>query len=686
MFGFLRLCRRHREGYRHHIQHLFGNLRILGIPADVLGTADVEGVRAGDFDVGQADQTSVTLHCYCTFANTVGHVCLDNYILADVIIAVRAVVHSHPGIADVNGSPHPFGRFQAKINMIFRAIPVQQLERNLTAFLQVKLILRADLAVCANIGDVVIRIRQGDEFAVLRGNRLIIRYDLIPDVHDHNIGLAVSGIRFFCRLIGCTRRFRINVLHAQRIIHPDAVQIEIRAFFVQCVFIKKNHPHTVCTIRQIRIAVNGDVVQGIQLAYAIHHNGINVPIGRLTALFAIYQLRDLHLNITGSRADPAIDRGAGAGKVIGELRCCVQAKVFRCTCVHHRAVAVLPIVQIGFIRAVGAVRIITHIAGLLIDIAGSSLRLPLHCAIGILHPRISAISEVLLIIHGGSGDDGDRGRGRSRSVFRSIEYLALVVSNTCGIGQLFNAVQRLGQRIGDGSIIVTFSFAVLCARNARELDLATVVYIVSQRINPDRQAVINNDPIVRRNNGNVRLLFQEVGAGKRNGIRSVRRACGSDRHTGIGSAAFRLTCPGDIRGAAELRNRVCVCPLLLHMVAAVLADLHIELCGLVVFQRKRTAAGGGSSSDRHIVLVIDVIGLIGYRGRAVEQGKREVSIVDRSLLGSRQRCQLAVIILGLGDLLGNGNRVLLGQVELDAAVGAALTTIHVINGQGVIAL
>ena len=572
--------------------------------------------------------------------------------------------------------------------MIFRAIPVQQLERNLTAFLQVKLILRADLAVRANIGDLVIRIRQGDEFTVLRGNKLIIRYDLIPDVHDHNIGLAVSGIRFFCRLIGFTLRFRIGVLHAQRIIHPDAVQIEIRVRFALGggrTRLIKSHFHMVLAIIQIRITVNGDVVQSVQISFVLHHNGIDVTIGHFTGFSILTEFRNANPNIAGSRADPAIDRGAGAGEVIGELR--RLANFLLCACVHHRAVAVLLIVQIGCIRAVGAVRIITHIAGLLIAVAdGSFNRLPLHRAIGILHPRSSSISEVLLIVHGGSGDDGDRGRGRSRSVFRSFEYLALVVSNTCGIGQLFNAVQRLGQRIGDGSIIVTFSFAVPCARNARELDLATVVYIVSQRINPDRQAVINNDPIVRRNNGNVRLLFQEVGAGKRNGIRSVRRACGSDRHTGIGSAAFRLTCPGDIRGAAELRNRVCVCPLLLHMVAAVLADLHIELCGLVVFQRKRTAAGGGSSSDRHIVLVIDVIGLIGYRGRAVEQGKREVSIVDRSLLGSRQRCQLAVIILGLGDLLGNGNRVLLGQVELDAAVGAAPTAIHVINGQGVIAL
>ena len=573
--------------------------------------------------------------------------------------------------------------------MIFRTIPVQQLERNRTACLQVKLILGADLAVRLNIiYDLVFCIRQGDEFTVLRGNRLIIRYDLIPDVHDHNMGLAVSGIRFFCRLIVVTLRCRIGVLHAQRIIHPDAVQIEIRAFFVPYAFIIKGHLYTVCTIRQIRIAVNGDVVQSFQIAITRHHSGINVAVGRFADFFAILQLRNLHLNIAGSRADPAIDRGAGAGEVIGELR--RLANFLLCTCVHHRAVAVLPIVQIGCIRAVGAVRIITHIAGLLIDIAGSSLRLPLHRAIGILHPRISSISEVLLIVHGGSGDDGDRAC--------CFFCLTVVAGHLSRIGQLFNAVQRLGQRIGDGlSVLTQFSFAVVAVRRyINQRSAVSAERIVGQDLlhaDLDRQAIVHHNGIVlRQNRGIFQLRIQIVGADKGNAVCRRGRPGGSHRHTG-GAANLIRCCFRTANGTAPciVRGRIAVRQGLLHMVAAVLANLHIELCGLVVFQRKRTAAGGGSRAGQRIVLVIDVIGLIGYSGVAVEQGKREVNIVDRSPLTVCQIVNLnfpgfLINSLGLGDLLGNGNRILLGQVELDAAVGAALTAVHVINGQSVIAL
>ena len=441
---------------------------------------------------------------------------------------------------------------------------------------------------------------------------------------------------------------------------------------------------------QPSVLVNGDIIQGgIENLFGptVRNSHIVNRVDILLVNFFAFAVRHRHPDISGLIRHTAIDGGTGAGEGVGILGRAVGG-----ICLQAGAVAVAQVVHVHGIRAVGAIVRIAHITGFLIAGQADAFRGE-YCVFGLgCHQLVALRAEVLLVVDGGGGDDLD-------FACRRLRVLNFFVSAVChgSIDQFFDSIQPLFQGVCNRSVFIQHSRAIAATLYSGDLERITAAGIVGEqllRADRDRQTIVHNNHIIRRLNAGIgQSCVQIVGAGNGNGVRRGIGANCSQLHAGEFTRVLNSYTAGNIGGIAVFRRGIGV-----HVQSIF---YNIQLCafcfrrnfakefrGLAVFQREMAVCVGGSSGLllHPVFRVGEIVGLVGNRIAVPIQSEAKVNAVDIGLLRFGQRRSNAARRLGLGNILCNGKAVPLGQVELDQAVGTALATIHIVDGQVVVAL
>ena len=457
---------------------------------------------------------------------------------------------------------------------------------------------------------------------------------------------------------------------------------------------------------------------------------IGIAIIGVESIAILVRNNDLHVASIVRRT--GIEGSASASEGVGELGSARGGAD-----VLGGAVAVARVIQVGNIRAIGAVVMGTDNTGFLSIGLGSTHSTPTSgFAICISHQA----GKVFLVVHGGCGDDIDGGNAVlpcGDCLVRNV-ILQRRAGDLNDVVQHFHTGELLSQLIGDLAILNRCSAIGRCGSRSNDiaqgqfsvnsfrsilgqlhagtidtddLDAVTTIVIVGKGIDDNTQTVVDNDLVISRQSTGVgQSSVDVVLTNEDQRILGLIAALNGDLIALVFSGSCSQNLLRDIismriagvginngksvsRGTAEVEvgcHKAQAGHIVLdHIVGGACGQEGGNKTGRLAILQGEVTIGVSSGGVDNLTIGVQqlVVGVCHDRvgGTAVGaliESKAKVNVIHNGLLRSGQRLDIiGGRIPGLGGVLGNGDGVLHGQVELDLAVGSAFATLQIEDGQ-----